>query len=143
MEQAASLVERLNESELANNEMKRLKFIARLAALLFYYENGDYDLVLNQTDSVRRLYSRHLKKNVGGNLLLKLLVRLSSSSGRHEDIKLLNKFLQDLEALFKQYPEHQFLFTFAIIENWCKAKLNRDRTIFDYKKRIRQEHSKS
>lgn len=131
--QAALFVDELNAAEFVNSEMKQYKFIARQASLLLHYQNKNEEWVLNQISSVKRLYSGHLKKNVGGNLLLKLLVRLSSTPNKKEKQTLFNRFLVDLNSVFEQYPEHQFLFTFTIIEDWVRATMNGYDTIFDYK----------
>lgn len=132
-EQAALCADKLNASEMANNEMKQYKLLARLASLLLHYENDNQEYVLNQVSAVRRLYSSHLKKHIGGDLLLKLLKRLSNSHNKKEKSILLNNFLKELKAVFDQYPEHQALFGFTIIEDWVGATLNGSHTIFDYK----------
>lgn len=132
-EQAALCVDKLNASEMANNEMRQYKLLARLASLLFHYENDNLEYVLNQISAVRRLYSSHLKKHIGGDLLLKLLKQLSNSPNKKEQSILLNNFLTELNTVFDQHPEHRAVFGFTIIEDWVEAKLNGYDTIFEYK----------
>lgn len=138
LEQADLFLEQQKEMKVYLKTKKEKKLTIRLATLLVHYERNNHELILNQSDSIRRLFSDLLKKSIGSNLLLKLLVQLSSAISKKEKKRLYTEFLQKLNTLYEQHPEQRFLFYFDIIEDWALAKLNGYKTILEYKNALQK-----
>lgn len=133
-ELADQFIEQLEEGKLVQKHKKQFKLTLRIASLLLHYEKNNYQWILNQSESIKRLFSGHLKKNIGAKLLLKLLVQLSSTTSKKEKLTLLANFLEDLSNCFEKNPEQRFTFFFNIIEDWAEAKLNGCISISEFKK---------
>lgn len=135
---AEFFLEQLSELNIYQKAMKQFKLRLRLSFLLLQYERKNYLWVVNQAQSIKRLYSNILKKSIGVNLFLKLLVQLSSTISRTEKMASCTQFLQKLNAIFEQYPEHRFEFFFDTIEDWVTAKLKGYKTILEYKNALQK-----
>jgi len=104
------------------------KYITRLFFLLYNFEMGNFELVINTIKSTRRLYAKTLKDNPGGNIFLRYLSKLAKTPNFKDKTPIFRSFKKDIDELYSNsfYNRNMGI---NILVDWINTKVNQYDTI--------------
>ncbi len=121
-ETATLFSEKLNQPFFLNRDLSNVKFSIRLTQLLIHFELGNEALVINQGESIRRLFAYELKSNIAGKLFLKYLIKLSKTKDKKKQLNYYHSLLEELEIELQDIANRR-LFYFTILPLWTRSKI--------------------
>lgn len=136
-EQASVILSKIKQDDrLAKLDLFQ-KYHIRLYEFMYYFELRNFVFVENNIESTRRLYSSHLKKNKGGKILLKYLLKLSTAPNDKSRIPIFLNLKSELEETFKSYYYAKIMGV-NILMDWITAKINNAQSIQAHFKTIEE-----
>lgn len=128
LEKARQFLEKMQQEDKQSKLNFIQKYLNKLYELLFHYDLNNFELVENKIGSIRRLYSAYLKKNQGGKVILKYLLKLSRTENEIGRIPIYHAFKSDLKETSKSY-HYSRIMGINIIFDWIDAKISKSISI--------------
>lgn len=117
-------IRKLNDT----SNLPGLKFSELLAEVFLNYENQNYEFIVNRCSSFQRRYSKYLKFNPAGKLLLKYFIKLSNSDSKATKNRLLLELKTEIIPLLENV-RNRTMMTFWHIVPWIDSKINKFETV--------------
>lgn len=129
-EKAADYVEKLRQ---INNEtdLPDVKFMELSGEVLLNYENDNFEFIINRCLAFRRRYSKYLRYNIGGSLMLSYLIKLCNATDKASKIVLYQALRKEMIVVFTNIRNRN-LFTFWTVLLWIDSKINHEKSIVDW-----------
>jgi len=114
------------------NDLPDIKFMELLGEVFLNYEAENFDFIVNRCLSFRRRYSKYLRYNPAGRLIISYFIKLSNvATERTLKVNLYNKFKLEIEPVLQNIRNRNLL-TFWNIIPWIDAKINQTETIAEW-----------
>lgn len=129
-DRAEDYVEKLRQLN-NQNDLPDVKFMEFSCEVLLNYENDNFDFIVNRCLAFRRRYSKYLRYNVGGSLMISYFIKLCNATDKSAKSTLYHELKEELSGVFSNI-RNRTLFSFWNIEPWIDSKINHKDSIVDW-----------
>lgn len=111
--------------------LPEIKFMEVLCEVFLNYEKDNFDFIINLCLSFRRRYSKYLRYNLGGSLLISYSIKLCKAIDNESKSVLYKKLKTELIAALSNVRNRSLLIFWNILP-WIDSKLNNKETIVQW-----------